>query len=106
MRITSSTTATLALFVLASLPLGAVGNEQLVQKYGCTACHQADTKVVGPSWSSIRDKYKDGSETANQLAETIRSGSRKKWGPIEMPPQANVSESDAQIIAAWILGAK
>ena len=106
MRITSSRIVTLVLFVAASSPLGAAGNEQLVQKYGCTGCHQADQKVVGPSWSSIRDKYKDGSVTADQLAKTIRSGSSKRWGSVPMPPQANVSETDALIIASWILGAK
>ena len=106
MKIVSPRIVTLTVLIAAWTPMNALASEQLVQKYGCTACHAADQKIVGPAWSSIRDKYRDGSVTPDQLAKTIRSGSSKKWGPIAMPPQAIVPEAEAQTIASWILGAK
>lgn len=89
---------------LASLPV--VANEQLAQKYACIGCHQVDKKAVGPSWMSIRDKYKDGSTTAAQLATTIKKGSSGKWGAIPMPPQAAVPDAETLALSTWILQLK
>lgn len=95
--------ATGALALLSGLsPLNTMANEQLTQKHACVGCHQAEKKVVGPSWSSIRAKYK-GSVTPDQLAKSIKAGSSGKWGPIPMPAQATVSDADALAIATWIL---
>jgi cytochrome c len=86
--------------------LSVVANEQLAQRHACVGCHQMDKKVVGPSWVSIRDKYKDGSTSASQLATNIKKGSTGKWGAIPMPPQAAVSDADALTLSTWILQAK
>jgi cytochrome c len=86
--------------------LSAFANERLAQKYACAACHQAERKVVGPSWAAIRDKYKDGSVSAEQLGKTIKAGSTGKWGPVPMPAQPAVTDADAQALAAWILQKK
>ena len=96
--------ATLALLIAGLSPLSVSASEQLAQKYACVGCHQADKKIVGPSWSSIREKYK-GSVTPAQLAKSIKAGASGKWGPIPMPPQAAVPDTDALAIANWILGA-
>jgi cytochrome c len=64
---------TLALIVVSYSPSRAGASEQLAQKYACVSCHQADKKVVGPSWSSIREKYK-GSIAPEQLAKSIKAG--------------------------------
>lgn len=92
----------LPLLVAAAAP--AAASEQLTQKYACVGCHQAQAKGVGPSWQAIRDKYKDGSVPAEQLAKNIKAGSTGKWGAIPMPPQAAVPDADAQAIAKWVLG--
>lgn len=89
---------------LASLPV--MANEQMAQKYACVGCHQMDKKAVGPAWMSIRDKYKDGSTTAAQLATAIKKGSAGKWGAIPMPPQAAVPDADALALSTWILQVK
>lgn len=79
----------------------------LAQKYACVACHQPATKVVGPSWKDIGAKYGDGKGTAAQLAASIKAGSSGKWGPMPMPPQAQVPDADLQALAQWLLdGAK
>lgn len=104
--------AALASFVVtlaagAVLPGQAAANQALVQKNACIACHQPATRVVGPSWKQITEKYSDGKMTAEQLAASIKSGSSGKWGPMPMPPQAQVSDADLKTIAQWLLdGAK
>ena len=88
-------------------PLQADASLALAQKYACVACHQPATKVVGPSGKDIGAKYGDGKGTAAQLAASIKAGSSGKWGPMPMPPQAQVPDADLQALAQWLLdGAK
>jgi cytochrome c len=82
-------------------------NEALAKKYACAACHQADRKVIGPSWKDIATRYADGSMTPAQLAVFIKKGSAGKWGSMAMPAQGQLPEADALALATWVLrGAK
>jgi len=88
-------------------PAQAVASQALAQKYNCIACHQPAVKVVGPSWKDISAKYGEGKRTVAQLAASIKAGSTGKWGPMPMPPQAQVPDADLQVIAQWLIdGAK
>jgi cytochrome c len=102
-----SLVAALAICGGIALPINAEASQALAQKYSCVACHQPATKVVGPSWKDIRARYGEGQGTAAQLAASIRAGSSGKWGAMPMPPQAQVPEADAQVLAQWLVdGAK
>ena len=70
----------------------------LTQKNNCTACHAAETRIVGPSWSEIAGKH---SGKTDYLATKIRSGGSGVWGAIPMPPQT-LSEEEAKKIAGWL----
>jgi len=84
-------------------PGGAEANQALAQKYTCVACHQPAAKVVGPSWQDIGARYGEGKGTAAQLAASIKAGSSGKWGPMPMPPQAQVPDADLQALAQWLV---
>jgi len=88
---------------LGTLTSEAVASQALVQRYACVGCHQANAQVVGPSWTGIAQKYAGSETTAEQLAASIKAGGTGKWGPMPMPPQAQVSDADAQSIAQWLL---
>lgn len=75
----------------------------LLQANACSACHQAEARLVGPSWKEIADRYRDGSKTAAQLSESIKNGSSGTWGAVPMPPQAQLNDADRLSIAEWIL---
>ena len=97
----------LCLCAIALVPTHAVASQALAQKYACVACHQAATKTVGPSWKQIGERYGAGQGTTAQLAASIKSGSSGKWGAMPMPAQAQVSDTDAQALAQWLIeGAK
>ncbi|HSI59841.1 MAG TPA: c-type cytochrome [Ideonella sp.] len=91
------------LALAACAPLLANASDALATRYACVACHQAERKVVGPSWKEIATKYADGSKTPAQMAATIRAGSKGVWGPMAMPAQAAISEADATTLATWVL---
>lgn len=75
----------------------------LLQANACSACHQAEARMVGPSWKEVADRYRDGSKTAAQLSESIKNGGSGTWGAVPMPPQAQLNDADRLSIAEWIL---
>lgn len=97
--------AVLALALAAAAP--AFASQELAQKNACLACHGIDRKLVGPAFQEVAKKYAGQPDAAAALARSIKSGGAGKWGPVPMPPQAALSDADAQALAAWVLaGAK
>lgn len=77
--------------------------QALAQRSVCLACHQVDTKRVGPSFRDIAIRYSGNEAAAEYLARTIRDGSRGLWGAIPMPAQRHVDPATALRLANWIL---
>jgi cytochrome c len=70
----------------------------LLAQHHCTACHGVERKIVGPAFTDVAKKY---AGQADALAAKIKSGGVGVWGSIPMPAQ-NLSDADAQAIAAWL----
>ena len=62
------------------------------EKYGCTACHAVDHKVVGPAFKDVAAKYK-GKDVEAALAEKIKNGGSGVWGQVPMPPNPQVPDA-------------
>jgi len=76
----------------------------LAQRKACMACHQVDSKRVGPPLRSVAERYAgQGDAMVQYLAGKIRSGGRGVWGAVPMPAQSQVSEDEARQLAQWIL---
>jgi cytochrome c len=93
---------TLALIAFAST--GAWANADLAKKNNCLACHAADKKIVGPAYQDVAKKYAGQVDAEATVAKNIKAGGSGKWGPIPMPPQAQLSDADAKALAVWVLG--
>jgi cytochrome c len=91
-----------ALFAIAAT--SAWANADLAKKNNCLACHATDKKIVGPAYQDVAKKYAGQTDAEAALAKSIKAGGSGKWGPIPMPPQAQLSDADAKTLAAWILG--
>lgn len=76
---------------------------ELAQRSVCLACHQVDTKRVGPSFRDIALRYAGNEAAATYLAGTIRDGSRGLWGAIPMPAQRHVDPATALLLGEWIM---
>jgi len=98
----------IALFLTVGMLLGShsVANEALAKKNGCTGCHAMASTLVGPAFNDVAAKYADQSDAKDQLVQSIRQGGTGKWGQMVMPPQTQLSVSDAQKLAAWVLKSK
>lgn len=98
------------IFAAAALALMAAGSVQadqdLATQSGCMACHQVDTKVVGPAYKEVAAKYKDQEGAADMLTAKVIAGGVGTWGQVPMPPKggrADVSDDDVRKIVEWIL---
>ena len=97
----------LGLVALIAFAGPALANKALAEKQGCLGCHAAATKLVGPAYRDVAAKYAGDTNAIKVLVQSIREGGTGKWGDLPMPPQKQVSETDAKKIARWILdGAK
>lgn len=84
-------------------PVKAAGGPELIQKYGCVACHSVDKKIVGPPFWEVADKYRGNADASTHLTKKIREGGSGVWGPVPMPPQTAPSDGDVAIIVKWLL---
>lgn len=93
---------TIALMALAST--AALANADLAKKNNCLSCHAVDKKIVGPAFQDVAKKYAGQADAEATLAKNIKAGGSGKWGPIPMPAQAQLSDTDAKALAVWVLG--
>jgi len=77
--------------------------EALMTKSGCVACHAVDKKVIGPAYKEVAAKYKGDKDAATKLAAKVKGGGQGVWGPVPMPPNAQVPDADIKTLVAWIL---
>jgi cytochrome c len=77
----------------------------LAKRFGCTACHALDSKLVGPAFRDIAARYgrPPQADAETRLVAKVKSGGSGAWGGVAMPAQPQVSAADAQAIVRWIL---
>ncbi len=103
MRITLQWLAIIGLMVCA----GSVrADYDLMVKKNCLACHYVDKRKYGPSFQQVAAKYADQKNAAEVLAKKIRRGGTGVWGQDVMPPQPQVSATEARALATYVLSVK
>jgi cytochrome c len=80
--------------------------EDLIKKYGCSACHANDKKVVGPAYQEVAAKYKGDAGAAAKLMAKVKAGGSGVWGQVPMPPNPAVPEADLKTIVTYVLALK
>ncbi|MDY0743466.1 c-type cytochrome [Paucibacter sp. R3-3] len=79
----------------------------LLSQHACLACHQIDSKVVGPAFKDVAAKYKDRPDARDYFVARLKSGSVGIWGSVPMPAQDALPAADLTAIANWLAnGAK
>jgi cytochrome c len=69
---------------------------------GCTSCHDASSRIVGPALKEIAARYK-GKKVSTEVAKRIIEGSEGRWGNMPHPSNAALAQADAALLARWIL---
>jgi cytochrome c len=85
----------------------AISVPELARRKACLSCHGVDKRIVGPSFREVASRYKGHAGTDSKLVEKLKRGGGGAWGPIPMPPNPDLDDSDARALVRWILaGAK
>jgi len=97
---------TAALSVSATA-FAADNGEALFKSSGCSACHAAAKKLVGPAFKDVAAKYAGDSAAQAKLEQKVRNGGSGSFGSMPMPPTGkNVSDENIKAIVGWILTQK
>lgn len=75
----------------------------MISKSDCLACHHPENKLVGPSYTSVSEKYMLNQANVNSLLQKIITGGSGVWGTVPMPPHVALSAADANKMVKYIL---
>ena len=75
----------------------------LANSKNCMSCHHSDRKVVGPAMKEIAKRYANEPLALATLTTKIQKGGAGVWGVVPRPANPQVSEAEAQKLAAWVL---
>ena len=79
----------------------------LANAKGCMACHGVASKLVGPGYNEIAQKYQGRADAEGTLIAKVKAGGQGVWGAVPMPPQGHVKDEELAQLVKWILqGAK
>lgn len=98
--------AVIAAVALVAGAASAQDAEALLKKYGCTACHAIDKKLIGPAYNEVAAKYKGQADAPEKLVAKVKSGGLGVWGQIPMPPNPSVPDADLKLMVGYILALK
>jgi len=81
------------------------------QDLGCTACHAATHKLVGPAYQDVAKRYKgDEAKILERIKHNVKNGGSGNWtdvtGGTPMPPQPQAVGKTEKLkaIASWVAG--
>lgn len=85
----------------------------LIGNSDCLTCHQPTSKVVGPAYQDVADKYAGVDTAVTYLAHRVihgvnpSSGDKANWGDVTnngiMTPHPQLSEADAEQMVKYVL---
>ncbi len=98
-------TVLLPALLAAGVLLGACDRAppSLLQQYGCSSCHTADRKLVGPALRDIAARYRGRADAEALLILKVRSGGAGVWGQVAMPPHPAVPDTALREMIRTIL---
>ena len=76
---------------------------RLMTRSNCMNCHANKSKLIGPSYALIAERYSNDEQSVRLLASRMIEGSKGVWGDVPMPPHPDIDQSTAQQMVRWIL---
>jgi len=75
----------------------------LIAKSDCSACHQVDSKSVGPSFTQVAKRYAGDKNAVATLSKKIIVGGGGVWGEHAMSAHPQITKEDASEMVNYIL---
>lgn len=80
--------------------------KELVQASGCLSCHAIDEKIVGPAFTAVVAKYRSDPDAVATISQSIKNGSRGKWGRMAMPSHSSLNSDEIKALSTWVMSTK
>ncbi|RMG30296.1 MAG: PKD domain-containing protein, partial [Bacteroidetes bacterium] len=74
-----------------------------IQQNGCIACHDIEQTILGPAYRQVALRYQNRPDAISYLAQKIISGGSGNWGGQAMTAFPQLSQAEAESMAAYIL---
>lgn len=75
----------------------------LVASNDCLTCHKVRDTSIGPSFTSIANRYDNIEANVSKLLVSVQRGSTGQWGGVAMTPHPNLTPQDGQKMLRYIL---
>ena len=79
------------------------GPAALARESNCLACHATASRMVGPSFREVAERYRGDAKAEATLSSRVKNGAQGTWGGIPMPPHPNLSDEDLRTLIRWVL---
>lgn len=76
---------------------------KLIEANDCKTCHAIDTKVNGPSFIDVANRYYGSEFAIRSLTAKVIAGGAGNWGETAMSAHPNISQKEAEDIVKYIL---
>jgi len=75
----------------------------LMKTSTCFSCHTSRSKLIGPSFDRIANKYTYSEEVVATLTQKIIQGSAGVWGDVKMPSNTDLKSQEIKEVVSWIV---
>jgi cytochrome c len=75
----------------------------IIKTSNCLNCHAFNSRLIGPSFFEISQRYKPVKTDIDLVGKRIKAGSVGVWGSVKMPSHPELNEEQSRNIAQWII---
>ncbi len=75
----------------------------LLGNNACLGCHAINTKIIGPAYHDVAERYRNNPKALTTVMANIKAGGANKWGDIAMPPFSMLSDAELKVLAEFVL---
>ncbi|MBK9013885.1 MAG: PQQ-dependent sugar dehydrogenase [Saprospiraceae bacterium] len=76
---------------------------KLIEANDCKTCHAVDSKVNGPSYIDVANRYYGSEFAVQNLSKKVIAGGAGNWGETAMSAHPNLSQKESEDIVKYIL---
>ncbi|MBM3869890.1 MAG: carbohydrate-binding protein [Verrucomicrobia bacterium] len=76
----------------------------LMKQSDCFNCHAVETKVVGPAFLQVANKYRGQAGALDASVQRVIKGSSRVWGEVPMLPHEGLTTDQVQLMVRWVFG--
>lgn len=85
---------------------GSAIGQKLIASSDCKTCHRIDSKLIGPAFQDVAEKYPASEVNISMLTRKVITGGSGHWGDVAMTPHPSLSASDAEEMVKYVLSLK